>query len=121
MRWRACRGWAPTKKVRSATALVRSSIVPARPCVTARCVCTLVWLNADACAMVSLVYPDEALTFVPVENALSTAGSAVGTPAPAPSPAALPAPAALTPLADASCGGCLRDVFLELDIQVRHG
>lgn len=70
--------------------------------------------------MVSLVYPDEAVTFVPVENALSTAGSAVGTPASAASPAELPERASLAALADPACGGCLRDVFLELDIRVRR-
>jgi len=76
--------------------------------------------------MTTLLYPDEALTFVPVHGSLSTAPPPKGSKAsgfdhaPTPSAAAFPAgPRSLASVLDPSCN-CLRNSYIELDVQVPH-
>lgn len=79
---------------------------------------------ADACTMTTLVYGDEALTFVPVMNALSTAPA--GQPlsgggydhASSAGRVDLPMTVSLEHVTNTSCG-CLAESFLEADVLVR--
>lgn len=81
--------------------------------------------------MATLVYGDEAIAFVTVSGALTTAAMPAGAAIPATgfSPAASASDAELAAgaqsllhLADTACSGgpCLRNVFLELDMRVRR-
>lgn len=83
----------------------------------------------DNCTMVTLLYADEALTFVPVLGALTTAAagardgsgfthaSSTGTQW---LPQGRPGSRTVAALADPGCGCLGSDVYLEVDIQVPH-
>ena len=78
---------------------------------------------ADGCSMRSILYGDEAITFVPVVGALTTAGAGQvldegGYAHKAIREAVtLPEVASLSGLVNPDCG-CMQDVFLEADVQV---
>ena len=74
--------------------------------------------------MTTLLYPDEIRVFVPVTDALTTGPPVSGdledgfAHRGAAGVVTLPFRSSLLPVADPSCG-CLRDAYLEMDIQVR--
>ena len=75
---------------------------------------------AASCTVDAVVSADSPLTFIAVGGSLAlSSDSGHVYPAPAAAPAVLSASVNLADFADSACGGCLRDVVLEFDVEVR--
>lgn len=71
----------------------------------------------DDCTMHTLVSPQDPLVFQHDPNARTLRW--IGAAESAAQPASLPTAVSLAHFGDAGCGGCLKDVFVELDVEVR--